>query len=122
MDRVTLSPPTITSVSPTQGPPSGGTTVDIFGSEFATGGGTSVKFGANSASSVTWIDPGHIRAVSPAGSVGTVDVTATTGAGTSATSGSDHFTYRKFPTTTTYTGATSGDFNDRSEERRVGKE
>lgn len=111
MDRVTLSAPTITSISPAQGPPGGGTTVDIFGSEFANGA-TTVKFGANTASNVTWIDPGHIQAVSPPGSVGTVDVTATTGDGTSATSPSDQFTYRKFPTTTTYTGATSGDFND----------
>jgi IPT/TIG domain-containing protein len=111
MDRVTLSAPAITSISPAQGPPGGGTTVDIFGSEFANGA-TTVNFGASTASSVTWIDPGHIQAVSPPGSVGTVDVTATTGDGTSATSPSDQFTYRKFPTSTTYTGATSGDFND----------
>jgi IPT/TIG domain-containing protein/Big-like domain-containing protein len=112
MDRVTLSPPTITSVSPTQGPVTGGTTVNIFGTEFTTDGGTSVKFGSNSASSVTWISPTHIQAVSPPGSLGTVDITATTGAGTSDTSSADHFTYIKIPTTTKYTGPTSGDYND----------
>jgi hypothetical protein len=61
---------------------------------------------------VTWLDSTHIRAVSPAGSAGTVDVTATTAAGTSAASGADQFTYVKVPTTLTYTGATSGDYND----------
>ena len=109
--QFTFREPQISSISPTFGPPSGGTTVDIYGSEFANGG-TTVKFGANTSGSVTWIDSTHIQASSPAGSVGTVDVTAQTGAGTSNTSSADQFTYRKFPTTTTYTGATSGDYND----------
>lgn len=109
--QFTYHEPVITSISPTQGPPSGGTTVDIYGSEFANGG-TTVDFGSNASGSVTWIDSTHIQAVSPPGSVGTVDITAQTDAGTSNTSSADQFTYRKFPTTTTYTGATSGDYND----------
>jgi IPT/TIG domain len=109
--QFTFREPQITSISPTQGPVTGGTTVDVYGSEFANGG-TTVKFGANTSSSVTWLDSTHIQAVSPAGSVGTVDVTAATAAGTSNTSSADRFTYVKVPTTTTYTGATSGDYHD----------
>ena len=112
LGQFTFREPHITSISPTQGPVPGGTNVDIFGSEFANGG-TTVKFGANTSSSVTWFDSTHIRAVSPAaGSAGTVDITAMTGAGTSDTSSADRFTYIKVPTTTTYTGATSGDYHD----------
>lgn len=107
----TFRDPHITSINPTQGPVPGGTAVDIYGSEFANGG-TTVNFGANASSSVTWFDSTHIRAVSPPGSQGTVDVTATTAAGTSDTSNNDKFTYIQIPTTTTYTGPTSGDYND----------
>jgi hypothetical protein len=90
--QFTFEDPHITSISPNHGPATGGTTVDIFGSEFANGG-TSVTFGATSASSVTWIDSTHIQAVSPAGASGTVDITATTVTGTSDNSSSDDFTY-----------------------------
>jgi hypothetical protein len=103
--------PHITSISPSEGPVTGGTSVDIYGSEFAKEA-TTVKFGANAASGVTWIDSTHIRATSPPGSVGTVHITASTAAGTSGTSSADEFTYVKVPTTTTYTGPTSGDYHD----------
>src|SRR5690349_17386346 len=109
--QFTFHNPQITSMSPAQGPVTGGTTVDIYGSEFANGG-TTVKFGGNTSPSVTWVDSTHIQAVSPAGRAGTVDVTATTGAGTSDTSPADQFTYLKIPTTTIYTGPTSGDYHD----------
>jgi IPT/TIG domain len=111
LGQFTFRDPHITSISPTQGPVLGGTSVDIYGSEFADGG-TTVMFGPNASSNVTWFDSTHIRAVSPPGSVGTVDVTATTGAGTSDTSPADQFTYFQVPTTTTYTGPTNGDYND----------
>jgi hypothetical protein len=90
--QFTFRDPHITSISPNHGPATGGTTVNIFGSEFANGG-TTVKFGSNNASSVTWIDSTHIQATSPAGDSGTVHITATTGTGTSDTSSSDQFTY-----------------------------
>lgn len=90
--QFTFREPQITSISPNHGPATGGTSVDIYGSEFANGG-TSVSFGGNAAASVTWFDSTHIRAVSPPGNSGTVDITATTGAGTSNTSPSDQFTY-----------------------------
>ncbi|HEV2374756.1 MAG TPA: Ig-like domain repeat protein [Streptosporangiaceae bacterium] len=111
LGQFTFHDPQITSISPTQGPVTGGTTVDIFGSEFANGG-TTVNFGNTASPNVTWINSTHIQAVSPAESEGTVDVTATTAAGTSNTSPSDQFTYRKIPTTTTYNGPVSGDYND----------
>ena len=111
LGQFTFRDPHITSISPAQGPVTGGTTVDIYGSEFANGG-TTVKFGGNTSLGVTWLDSTHIQAVSPAGSAGTVDVTAATGAGTSDTSPADQFTYIKVPTTTTYTGPTSGDYHD----------
>jgi hypothetical protein len=111
LGQFTFRDPHITSVSPTEGPVTGGTSVDIHGSEFAKGG-TTVKFGTNTSPSVTWIDSTHIRATSPPGSEGTVDITASTAAGTSDTSSADHFTYVKIPTTTSYTGPTSGDYND----------
>jgi IPT/TIG domain/Bacterial Ig-like domain (group 3) len=95
--QFTFSEPHITSISPNHGPATGGTTVDIFGSEFANGG-TTAKFGTNTSSSVTWIDSTHVRAVSPPGDSGTVDITAMTGAGTSDTSSADQFTYNPFLT------------------------
>jgi len=90
--QFTFRDPHITSISPTHGPATGGTSVNIYGSEFANGG-TSVSFGGTPAASVTWFDSTHIRAVSPAHDSGVVDVTATTAAGTSDTSASDRFTY-----------------------------
>jgi hypothetical protein len=93
--QFTFRDPHITSISPNHGPATGGATVDIYGSEFANGG-TTVTFGSNTASSVTWIDSTHIQAVSPPGDSGTVDITATTGAGTSDTSAADLFTYNPF--------------------------
>ncbi len=90
--QFTFHEPEITSISPNHGPATGGTSVDIYGSEFANGG-TSVSFGATPAASVTWFDSTHIRAVSPAHDSGVVHITATTGAGTSNTSSSDEYTY-----------------------------
>ena len=98
--QFTFRDPHITSISPNNGPATGGTSVDIFGSEFANGG-TTVKFGSNNSSSVSWVDSTHIRATSPPGDSGTVDITATTGTGTSDTSSSDQFTYNPVLTSVT---------------------
>ncbi len=83
-------PPTITAISPSSGPASGGTTVTITGSNLT--GATAVDFGANGATNVTVVSSSQITATSPPGS-GTVDVTVTTPGGTSATSAADQFTY-----------------------------
>jgi hypothetical protein len=90
--QFTFHEPQITSISPNHGPATGGTSVDIYGSEFANGG-TSVSFGGTPAASVTWYSSTHIRAVSPSHDSGVVDITASTGAGTSNTSSADEFTY-----------------------------
>lgn len=82
--------PTVSAVSPAGGPGSGGTSVTISGTGFYPG--ASVAFGGVGAASVTYVSPYELIAVAPAGS-GTVDVTVTTGEGTSATSPDDQFAY-----------------------------
>ncbi|MCP2280467.1 IPT/TIG domain-containing protein [Nocardia amikacinitolerans] len=72
--------PTITSISPTSGPTTGGTSVTITGTGFA--GPTTVRFGTT-ATTFTLDSSTQITAIAPAGSVGTVQVTVTTSAGTS---------------------------------------
>ena len=83
--------PTITSLGSNSGPPSGGTFATIFGSGFT--GATAVDFGSTPAASFTVASDGLIFATTPAGSLGTVDVTVTDPAGTSGISPADHFTY-----------------------------
>jgi hypothetical protein len=111
LGQFTFAEPRITKISPTEGPVTGGTKVDIYGSDFAKEA-TTVKFGENAASSITWIDSEHIQAVSPPGEAGTVDVIAATGAGTSEPSSADMFTYIKLSTEIIYTGPHSADYND----------
>jgi hypothetical protein len=83
-------PPTVTAISPAEGPQAGGTAVTITGANL--GGATAVHFGAASAASFKVESATSIVAISPAGS-GKVDVTVTTAVGTSATSAADAFTY-----------------------------
>jgi hypothetical protein len=87
-----VAPPTVTGISPTTGPRAGGTKVTIAGTGFTAA--TGVSFGSVSLGSTTWhVDsPIQVTATSPAGS-GTVDVTVTNSAGTSATSSLDQFHY-----------------------------
>jgi len=97
-DHYTYLPtPAISSVSPSSGPTTGGTTVILTGSNFT--GATAVHFGATSAGVFTVNSATQITVTEPAGSAGTVDITVTTPAGgTSATGASDHFTYMAAPT------------------------
>ncbi len=83
--------PVVTGVSPNTGPTTGGTLVTITGTSFT--GATAVDFGTTAATNVTVVNDTTVTADSPAGSVGTVDVTVTTPVGTSATSPADQFTY-----------------------------
>ena len=87
--------PTVTGISPTQGPAAGGTTVTITGTNFTGAGG--VSFGGIPAGSYSVVSATQATATSPAGT-GTVDVTVTTPGGTSATSSADKFTYVPAPT------------------------
>ena len=57
--------PTVTSVAPTHGPASGGTSVTISGSNFT--GATGVSFGNAAATQVHVVNDGSITATSPAG-------------------------------------------------------
>ena len=102
-----VAAPTVTAISPASGPISGGTTVTITGTGFATAG--AVKFGATVAA-YTINSNTQITATSPAGT-GTIDVTVTTSGGTSATTAGDQFTYVGAPTVTAVSpasGPTSG--------------
>ncbi|QNN43776.1 MBG domain-containing protein [Pedobacter roseus] len=103
-----LPVPTVTALSPTSGPASGGTSVTITGTNFS--GATAVTFGATAATGFTVNSATQITATAPAGT-GTVDVRITTTGGTSATSASDQFTYIAAPTVTALSpisGPTSG--------------
>ena len=92
-----MSAPTVTGINPNTGPPAGGTSVTITGTNF--NGATAVRFGGNAAASFTVNSATQITATSPAGT-GTVDVTVTTPGGTSAPSSADQFSYVSAPTVT----------------------
>ncbi len=92
----TTPAPTVTNVSPNSGPPAGGTSVTITGTNFT--GATAVKFGGTNATTFAVNSATSITATSPAGT-GTVDVTVTTPGGTSATGAADQFTYALVTTT-----------------------
>jgi hypothetical protein len=84
--------PAITSVDPDFGPVAGGTVVTITGSDLTAT--SAVKFGDVPATSFTVESETKITATAPRSkTVGAVDVTATTLAGTSVTSRADRFYY-----------------------------
>ncbi|MEV5957562.1 IPT/TIG domain-containing protein [Streptomyces sp. NPDC051987] len=74
-------PPTLSTVNPSQGPTTGGTTVTLTGSGLT--GATAVRFGSTPAASYTVNSSTQITAVSPAGAAGAVAVTVTSPTGTS---------------------------------------
>ncbi|MFN3878694.1 MAG: putative Ig domain-containing protein, partial [Brevundimonas sp.] len=114
-----VAAPTVTAISPSSGPTTGGTTVVITGTQFS--GATAVTFGATAATGFTVNSAAQITATAPAGT-GTVDIRVTTGGGTSATSAADQYTYVAAPgvltqpsnqtaaagATATFTAAASG--------------
>jgi len=65
--------PQIDSLDPKEGPLTGGTTVNVYGSNFLPS--PTVMFGATVAASVQFIDSTHVVAVTPSGALGPVDVT-----------------------------------------------
>ncbi|MEU0071527.1 IPT/TIG domain-containing protein [Streptomyces sp. NPDC006332] len=75
-----MAAPVVASVSPSQGPAPGGTTVTVTGTGFT--GATTVRFGAKPATSFTVDSSTQITAVSPSGA-GSVNLTVTTSQGTS---------------------------------------
>jgi hypothetical protein len=85
-----LSPVTVTGLSVHSGPPAGGTSVVITGTDFT--GASAVKFGGDSATSFTVNSSTQITANSPAGG-GTVDVTVTNSPYSSSPVYADEFSY-----------------------------
>ncbi|WP_411906995.1 putative Ig domain-containing protein [Rhizobium mayense] len=72
--------PTVTSISPSSGPVSGGTAVTITGTNLT--GATAVSIGGSAASNVSVASASQITAISPSHSAGAVDVSVTTSGGT----------------------------------------
>jgi hypothetical protein len=100
--HVTPAPaPSVASISPTDGPPRGGTIVTITGANFT--GATAVRFGTVEGG-IIGVSDTLISAASPAGT-GVVDVTVTGPGGTSATSNADRFTYATAPVASSFTAA-----------------
>src|SRR5229473_3014686 len=91
-----ISRPTVSNISPMNGPATGGTSVTITGSGFTRA--TSVSFGPTTTGNFKVDSDTQITVVSTAGS-GIVDVTVTTPNGTSATSSADLFTYNRLMVT-----------------------
>ncbi len=92
-----LAAPVVTSISPSAGPTSGGTSVTIAGSGFT--GATGVSFGSTPAASFTVMSDTDVKAVAPAGS-GSGDVVVTAAGGTSAPSPTDVFSWVVAPAVT----------------------
>ncbi|MFF3861276.1 OmpL47-type beta-barrel domain-containing protein [Streptomyces sp. NPDC002209] len=108
MDRVTLSPPTVTGVTPNHAPELAQcvNTVTVRGTEFPTSG-TTVKFGSVAATNVSVSGPEELTAQVPPQARGTVDVTVTTPNGTSPITAADQFTYDPDTTAPTVSASVS---------------
>ncbi|MEU6585979.1 IPT/TIG domain-containing protein [Nocardia sp. NPDC046763] len=89
----TYGAPVLTSISPTVGATSGGTTVVLNGTGLATV--SAVSFGGTPAASFTVLSDSQISAVTPAHAAGAVSVTVTNAFGTS---NSVSFTFAVVPT------------------------
>jgi hypothetical protein len=87
---LTVPPPTLSAVSPSGGPVTGGTSVTVTGDNL--GDATAVDFGPGNPGTITADSSTSVTATSPAGT-GTVDVTATTPSGTTVPSRPDQFTF-----------------------------
>ena len=109
-------PPTVTGISPSQGPETGGTAVTIIGTGFT--GATSVGFGVTGALTLKVDSDTQITTTSTAGT-GTVDVTVITKAGTSPVGSADQFVYQPDSSSSSSSGdsgdsSSSGDSGDSS--------
>ena len=83
--------PTVTSINPSSGPTTGGSTVTIDGTNLA--GAAAVDFGASNPGTISSDTSSRIVVTSPPGSLGAVDVTVATPDGTSLVSAGDHYNY-----------------------------
>ncbi len=88
--------PTVSNISPTSGPTTGGTAVTITGTGFQSG--ASVRFGGTAATNVVVTNATHITATTPSHTAGAVDVVVTNSDGQPGTL-SNGFTYTQPPPT-----------------------
>ena len=93
--------PTVTGVSPSAGPITGGTVVTVTGTNLT--GPTSVTFDGTAGTGLTPASSTSLTVTSPPHAAGQVDVLVTTSAGTSAIVAADQFTYQTASTTPTVT-------------------
>jgi len=105
---LTVLAPSVSSISPTSGPTSGGTTVAITGGNFVNG--ATVRFGATAATNVLVANASTITANTPAGSAGPVTVTVTNPGGQFAQliNGFTYSTTTGVPPTLTAVSPTTG--------------
>jgi uncharacterized repeat protein (TIGR02543 family) len=90
--------PAVASISPNQGPLSGGNTITLTGSSFVAGS-TSVSIGGAACTPVTVVSSSELNCKAPArGTAGSVPVTVTTTGGTST--GNVNYTYDDVPSVT----------------------
>ena len=91
--------PTITTVTPNGGPPTGGNTITITGTGFITSGTTSVDLGGNTCGSVTVNSDTEITCTTAALTAGTANLQITNPDGQTGTLASA-YTYQNDPTVT----------------------
>jgi len=96
-------PPVVKKLSTVTGPQTGGTSVTITGLNFKAPDVTGVKFGNAPAASFTVTSATSLKAVSPASSPGSVDITLTNAAGQSVAVSADTFTFTPPPTVSSVT-------------------
>ena len=83
LSLMSMAAPTVSSISPTSGPTTGGTSVTITGTNFVSG--ATVAFGGTAATGVTVVSSTTITATTPPMAAGTVPVKVTNPDGYSAT-------------------------------------
>jgi hypothetical protein len=98
-----VSVPTITSINPNSGLNTGGTSITITGTQFASG--AAVTVGGAAATNVIVVSSTEITATTPAGTVGPADVVVANGDGGSATDAGG-FTFQSTPAITSPDNAT----------------
>jgi hypothetical protein len=84
--------PTMSKLSPSKGPPAGGTRVTITGTNFVAGA-TTIKFGTARASQVSVTSPTSLTAIAPPNSAGAANVSVITPGGTSTAIPKGQFKY-----------------------------
>lgn len=100
-------PPNPVSVSPASGPPAGGTTITLSGSNLT--GVTGVTIGGVAATSVTVVNASTVTCVTPAGTGSARDIVVTSPAGSGTLAGA--FSYSSFSSSVSYVTGGNGSFS-----------